>query len=88
MNSLQFKAWFDGFTENMDKPPTERQWSRIKEQVKNIHIFYDYPYHGVRTSAGLGMFNQYQDHLVAQNAAYTARTGNYTEIGREDYTNG
>jgi hypothetical protein len=32
----EFKAWFEGFTESMDKPPTEKQWKRIKARVAEI----------------------------------------------------
>lgn len=32
----EFKAWFDGFTEAMDKAPTQKQWARIKERVAEI----------------------------------------------------
>lgn len=36
MTPSEFKAWFDGFTEAMDKAPNEKQWKRIKERVKAI----------------------------------------------------
>lgn len=36
MNLSEFKAWFDGFTESMEGKPTDKQWKRIKEQVKKI----------------------------------------------------
>lgn len=36
MNLSEFKAWFEGFTEAMDKPPTAKQWKRIKERVDEI----------------------------------------------------
>jgi hypothetical protein len=36
MTNNEFKAWFEGFTEAMDKAPTQKQWSRIKEKVKSI----------------------------------------------------
>lgn len=32
----EFKAWFEGFTESMESRPTEKQWTRIKQQVKKI----------------------------------------------------
>ena len=32
----EFKAWFEGFTESMEGRPTDKQWKRIKEQVKKI----------------------------------------------------
>ena len=36
MTPQEFKAWFDGFTENVDKQPTQKQWARIKERVAEI----------------------------------------------------
>ena len=37
MTLQEFKAWFDGFTENMgEAPPTKLQWARIKARVKEI----------------------------------------------------
>ena len=31
-----FKAWFEGFTEDMVARPTETQWARIKAKVEEI----------------------------------------------------
>ncbi len=36
MNLSEFKAWFEGFTEDMDKPPTTKQWKRVKARVEEI----------------------------------------------------
>jgi hypothetical protein len=37
MTLQEFKAWFDGFTENVtDKGPTLKQWKRVKERVGEI----------------------------------------------------
>jgi hypothetical protein len=36
MNLNEFKAWFEGFTEAMDHPPSAKQWKRIKERVAEI----------------------------------------------------
>lgn len=36
MNLSEFKAWFEGFTEDMDGPPNAKQWKRIKARVKEI----------------------------------------------------
>lgn len=57
MTQEEFKAWFDGFCEGVDKLPTEKQWERIKERVKEINgtqitrrVFIDYydPYNQYR----------------------------------------
>lgn len=37
MTPTEFKAWFDGFTENCDGPPNEKQWDRIKARVAEIN---------------------------------------------------
>jgi len=36
MNTAEFKAWFHGFTEGMDGPPSKKQWERIKEVVAAV----------------------------------------------------
>lgn len=36
MTPQEFKAWFDGFTDAMDEPPTPKQWKRIKSRVAEI----------------------------------------------------
>lgn len=36
MNLSEFKAWFEGFTENMDGEPNAKQWKRIKKRVSEI----------------------------------------------------
>jgi hypothetical protein len=36
MTPIEFKAWFDGFSEGIDKQPTQKQWARIKERVAEI----------------------------------------------------
>ena len=36
MTLSEFRAWFEGFTENMDGPPNKKQWDRIQKRVKQI----------------------------------------------------
>lgn len=36
MTLSEFKAWFEGFTENVSKLPTQKQWARIQQRVKEI----------------------------------------------------
>lgn len=36
MTLAEFKAWFDGYTESMDGPPSEKQWERIKAKVRGV----------------------------------------------------
>lgn len=52
MNLNEFKAWFEGFCENIEHLPGESQWKRIVEKVVKIedappatlHHFHDYYY--------------------------------------------
>ena len=36
MTLAEFKAWFEGFTEEMGSTPSAKQWKRIKDRVKQI----------------------------------------------------
>lgn len=36
MSLMEFKCWFDGFTEGIEGAPTEKQFERIKAKVKEI----------------------------------------------------
>lgn len=40
MHLSEFKAWFEGFTEEMKGPPTEKQWRRIRKAVEEISADY------------------------------------------------
>jgi hypothetical protein len=52
MNLSEFKAWFEGFTEDMEGPPNKKQWARVQEKIEKIkdappvtqHVFHDYYY--------------------------------------------
>jgi len=37
MTLQEFKAWFEGFTEDMDGEPNAKQWKRIKAKIKDIN---------------------------------------------------
>ena len=37
MTLQEFKAWFQGYTENISKQPTQKQWARIQERVEEIN---------------------------------------------------
>jgi hypothetical protein len=37
MTLQEFKAWFDGFTENINGVPSKKQWERIKERDGQIN---------------------------------------------------
>lgn len=37
MTLAEFKAWFEGFTEDMDGSPSKKQWERIKARVAEIN---------------------------------------------------
>ncbi len=36
MTLSEFKAWFEGFSEGIDKTPTEKQFTKIKAKVAEI----------------------------------------------------
>jgi len=36
MHPAEFKAWFDGFTENIKEQPTKAQWARIRKRVAEV----------------------------------------------------
>lgn len=36
MTLSEFKAWFEGFTEDMDGAPTDKQFKKIRAKVKEI----------------------------------------------------
>ena len=36
MTNNEFKAWFEGYTEEMKIPPNKTQWKKIQAKVKEI----------------------------------------------------
>lgn len=40
MHLTEFKAWFQGYTEEMDAPPNKAQWAKIKKRVAEITADY------------------------------------------------
>lgn len=36
MNLNEFKAWFEGYTEEIKKAPTQKQWKRICEKLEEV----------------------------------------------------
>ena len=84
MQVCEFKAWFESFTEDMTKLPTERQWSRIKARIDEIdgvptteRVFRDYywrryePYSTV-ANWPLGNFPSEVTTVLNANQAFTA----------------
>jgi hypothetical protein len=67
MNLPEFKAWFEGFSEGIDKTPTAKQWAKINEKIaaikaeptkiEYIREYYDRyrPYWGYPTWGGAGV---------------------------------
>ena len=37
MTINEFKAWLDGYTENLKGTPTKAQWLRIKEKLEDVY---------------------------------------------------
>ena len=79
MTLAEFKAWFEGFTEDMDGTPNEKQFERIKAKVKDIDgvavtktVFVDHyypPYRPYWSSHRLDVFG------VAQNSVGSMAIG-------------
>lgn len=62
MNLQEFKAWFEGFTENMKGAPSEKAWKRIQERVAEItekptevRYFYDHYWRPYVSYSGTGL---------------------------------
>jgi hypothetical protein len=37
MQLSEFKAWFEGYTEEMEGPPSKKEWERIKAKIAMIN---------------------------------------------------
>jgi len=79
MTPSEFKAWFEGFTENMKGPPGEKAWARIQARVKEI---------APAASSYIGWSPYYQNsfgvsNTYAQNIANTSSTPFYN-LGMSD----
>ena len=73
MNLAEFKAWFDGYTEDMSGPPNEDQWAKIKAKV-NIIGAVDYPamlarYNGLNAGSGMQRLNDERAAVYVKKAA-------------------
>lgn len=79
MNLSEFKAWFEGYTENMKDAPTAKQWARIKARVAEIkpqptevRCFYDHyrrPHYGYSYGGVAGLKSGDVVYYNSQNAA-------------------
>ena len=68
MNLQEFKAWFEGFSENMNGVPTKKQWEKIQAKIATIedkppmsypvfidryrHWFDSWPYRPIYATSG------------------------------------
>lgn len=44
MSSVQsFLDWFEGFAENIDGAPTDKQWGRVVERIKRLTVDHHQP---------------------------------------------
>jgi hypothetical protein len=96
MTLAEFKAWFDGFTEEMDEAPTKKQWERIKKRVKEIdgspvteRVFVDRYWAAQRHPHGWWeLMNQYQSAMQNQPRPLRAEfssTQALCSLGRAEY---
>jgi len=97
MNLQEFKAWFQGYTENINGQPSKKQWDRICKRVEEITDYpttypvfiRQYPYYQPtwyttgysHTTTGATLTTSNAD-----NAIYCA-TQDFTELGRIDAQN-
>lgn len=73
MSPQEFKAWFEGFSEQMEGAPNKKQWTRIKEKIaliSDVQIvigrqpsWYPIWYNSYPLVGGFA-FNSVQDHNV------------------------
>ena len=71
MQVSEFKVWFEGFTEDMTKLPTVKQWSRIKARIDEIDGVRYEPY-STATNWPLGNFSSNATTVLNANQAFTA----------------
>lgn len=69
MTPIEFKSWFEGFTEFLEGPPSKKQWDRIKARISEMkapvpNYYYPYPQYGY-----IGMVN------AQTTTGYTLNTG-------------
>ena len=95
MTLSEFKAWFEGFTEEMDGPPTKKQWSRIRKRVLEIDdvatsypVFIERYYrpwqpYWTNTSVMTGNATQYGDKAVTSATFNTAEA--FTAAGKAEF---
>lgn len=104
MHLSEFKAWFEGFTEDMDGRPNEKQWAKIQKRVKEITADYTpapvfiekyvrpyYPYYP-HWSSGIGICQNASDMtqtFSANNQANgQALLSAWSDAGRAEYKSG
>lgn len=98
MTLAEFKAWFEGFTEDMDDAPNEKQWERIKARIKDIdgvavtrEVYVDRHWWPTRYSPPWNNGVVYGHGGIASNAASAVSAGvnlvatDMTTLGKADY---
>ena len=93
MHLSEFKAWFQGFTEEMKGLPTKEQWSKIKKHVSEISA--DYTPATVFVDRYVYPYRRYWDHLPywcagnttlsASNNTAQASLADWTAAGKAEY---
>lgn len=77
MTNNEFKAWFEGFSEGIDKAPTIKQWAKIKEKVKTINdipVYHQYITRYVDRYVNPIPYNGWPT-VTCQNGIYATATG-------------
>lgn len=97
MTNSEFKAWFEGFSEGIEKTPTIKQWAKIQEKISQINDLPAWPQYITRyVDRYVYPYNTYpltycsaQSNMSVQQTAttsgYMAIANSIQEIGKKDF---
>jgi hypothetical protein len=103
MQVAEFKAWFMGYTEDMQGPPNKAQWAKIQQRVSEITPNYVpppvywldglprrlAPYWGTTTAAPNTTADFYTTHTFEPTEAVTSiGITDWVEVGKAEYRAG
>ena len=93
MTVSEFKAWFEGYTENLNSEvaPSKKQWTRIKERIAEIKEAPVPVYQQRRTVpyySNIGGYGTVASNAAASNYAGNDHSGVYQASSNTFYTAG
>ncbi len=90
MDVSEFKAWFEGFTEDMSGQPNTKQWKRIKARVEQIDRYWGryQPYLTVPTTWSSTGTSNVPNNFAAMTAVAQEMNVNsaFTALGKAEAT--